>query len=295
MHGTAPPRPRPAAERARLRRASARRRRHDVLGDIPAAPLLIAAAGLIVFVALPLAALLARAPWSHLVEELTTHEARTALLLSLISSTSAAAIAFAVGVPIAWWLARGSFRGRSIVRALAALPMVIPPVVAGVALLLAFGRRGLVGQWIDRGFHVQLPFTLGGVIMAEAFVAMPFLIFTVEGALRGLDPVFEEAAATLGAKSWTRFRRVALPAITPSLVAGTALAWARALGEFGATITFAGNVPGRTETLPLAVFLALETDPGAAVALSLLLLAVSVAVLVVVGRRAIRGWSFAAR
>jgi molybdate transport system permease protein len=255
----------------------------------------LAAVGLLVFVLLPFAALLARAPWSHLVRILTTHDSRTALVLSLVSSLSAAAVALVAGVPIAWALARAEFRGRTLVRALAALPMVVPPVVAGVALLLAFGRRGLVGQWLDRWLGVRLPFTLGGVILAETFVAMPFLVFTVEGAIRGLDISFEDAAATLGASAWIRFRRVVLPSIAPSVVAGAVLAWARALGEFGATITFAGNVPARTETLPLAVYITLEQDPGAAVALSLLLLAVSVLVLVVVGRRAFAGWRIQAR
>jgi molybdate transport system permease protein len=271
------------------------RRRRAGGGELPKPAVALATAGLLLFVALPLAALVVRAPWSHLARALTTRESRTALLLSIESSAAAASVALVVGVPIAWWLARSHFRGRSIVRAFAALPMVVPPVVAGVALLLAFGRRGIAGQWLDRWFGIHLPFTLGGVILAEAFVAMPFLVFTVEGAIRSIDPVFEEAAATLGAGAWTRFRRITVPAIGPSIVAGSVLAWARALGEFGATITFAGNVPGRTETLPLAVYLALESDPGAAVALSLLLLAVSVVVLIVVGRRALGGWRLAAR
>ncbi|MEV4256838.1 molybdate ABC transporter permease subunit, partial [Spirillospora sp. NPDC049652] len=161
-----------------------------------------------------------------------------------------------------------------------AVPLVLPPVVGGVALLLVLGRRGLVGEWLDRAFGVTLPFTLSGVVLAETFVAMPFLVISVEGALRAADARFEEAAATLGAGRWTVFRRVTLPMAAPGVLAGAVLCWSRALGEFGATITFAGNFPGRTQTMPLAVYLALETDPQAAIVLSLVLLAVSVAVLV---------------
>jgi molybdate transport system permease protein len=160
-----------------------------------------------------------------------------------------------------------------------------------VALLLAFGRRGLIGQYLYDWFGVQLPFSTAGVIMAEAFVAMPFLVITVEGALRSADPRFEEAAATLGAKRWTILRRITLPLIGPALLAGTILAWARALGEFGATITFAGNLPGVTQTLPLAVYSALDTDREAAIALSLVLLVASLAVLLLLRDRYLRGGS----
>jgi molybdate transport system permease protein len=183
------------------------------------------------------------------------------------------------GVPLAWLLARVQFRGRRIVRALVTVPLVLPPVVGGVALLLVLGRRGLVGRWLDSAFGITLPFSTTGVVLAEAFVAMPFLVISVEGALRGADLRYEEAAATLGASRWTVFRRVTLPLVAPGVVAGAVLCWSRALGEFGATITFAGNFPGRTQTMPLAVYLALETDPQAAIVLSLVLLAVSVAVL----------------
>src|SRR5205085_10856014 len=149
----------------------------------------------------------------------------------------------------------------------------------GVALLLVFGRRGLLGRWLDQTFGVTLPFTTAGVVVAEAFVAMPFLVIAVEGALRGADARYEEAAATLGANRWTAFRRVTLPLVAPGIAAGAVLCWARALGEFGATVTFAGNFPGTTQTMPLAVYLALETDIKAAIVLSLILLTVSVAVL----------------
>ena len=164
-----------------------------------------------------------------------------ALRLSLICSLGAVAVSVLLGVPLAVPAGPGRFPGRNLVRALTTLPMVLPPVVGGVALLLAFGRRGLVGQWLDRAFGITLPFTTAGAILAEAFVAMPFLVITVEAGLRAMDRRYEDAAATLGAGRWLTFRRVTLPLIAPSLGAGIALCWARALGEFGATITFAGQ------------------------------------------------------
>lgn len=245
----------------------------------------VAAAGLFVFVALPLLALLVRAPWSGVLDDLSDPAVRPALRLSVVCSLLATALSVVIGVPIAWLLARVDVPGKAIVRACALLPLVLPPVVGGVALLVAFGRRGVVGQYLDNWFGVTLPFTTWAAVIAETFVAMPFLVITVEGALRGVDTRYEEAAATLGAGRWTVMRRVTLPAIAPSLTAGAALAWARALGEFGATITFAGNFRGTTQTMPLAVYLMLQTDTGAALTLSLVLLAVSVLVLVLVGRR----------
>lgn len=232
------------------------------------------------FFILPLVGLLLRAPWPHAWEDLTAPESLVALRLSLVASLSATAIALLLGVPLAWVYARVAFPGRSVLRALTTLPMVLPPVVGGVALLTAFGRRGLLGQLLDTTVGIRLPFTTAGAVVAETFVAMPFLVLTVEAGLRSMDRRFEEAARTLGAGRWTVLRRVTLPLITPSLVAGAVLCWARALGEFGATITFAGNFPGRTQTMPLAVFLALETRPEAAILLSLVLLAVSLGVLV---------------
>ncbi len=229
------------------------------------------------FLVLPLAGLLLRAPWSSL--RLQEPAVLQALRLSLVTASLATAVSLLLGVPLAWLLARVDFPGRRLVRALVTLPLVLPPVVGGVALLLVLGRRGLVGQWLDSAFGVSLPFTTAGVVVAEAFVAMPFLVISIEGALRAVDPRYEEAAATLGASRWTVFRRITLPLVAPGVVAGAILCWARALGEFGATITFAGNFPGRTQTMPLAVYLALETDPDAAIVLSLVLLAVSVAVL----------------
>ncbi|QKV93656.1 molybdate ABC transporter permease subunit [Streptomyces sp. NA02950] len=242
-------------------------------------PLLLPALGGFAFLVLPLVALLLRAPWSGLSEQLTSAAVWQALRLSLITATAATAVALVLGVPLAWVLARARFPGRGLVRALVTLPLVLPPVVGGVALLLALGRNGVVGRWLDSAFGITLPFTTTGVVVAEAFVAMPFLVISVEGTLRAADPRYEEAATTLGASRFTAFRRVTLPLIAPGVAAGAVLAWARALGEFGATITFAGNFPGRTQTMPLSVYLALQSDPAAAIALSLVLLAVSVTVL----------------
>ncbi|HEX2046763.1 MAG TPA: ABC transporter permease [Acidimicrobiales bacterium] len=240
---------------------------------------LLAGAGMALMV-LPLAGLLQRAPWSTLGTELASREARDALGLSLVSSLGALAVSVVLGVPLAWILARVPFPGRALVRALVMLPMVLPPVVGGVALLSAFGRRGLLGSWLGSLPGFPLPFTLRGVVLAQAFVAMPFLVVATEAGLRQLDRRHEEAAATLGARPWRRFRTVTVPLIAPSLAAGAALCWARALGEFGATITFAGNLPGRTRTLPTAIYAGLQTRPEGAVALSLVLLAVCLAVLV---------------
>jgi len=255
--------------------APPRRARHR---RVPVALLLPAALGL-AFLVLPLAGLLVRAPWSTLPQRLTEPGVLTALRLSLQTATLATLLCLALGVPLAWLLARVEFPGRRLVRALVTVPLVLPPVVGGIALLLVFGRRGLLGMWLDRAFGITLPFTTTGVVIAEAFVAMPFLIIAVEGALRGADTRFEEAAATLGARRWTTFTHVTLPLVAPGIAAGAVLCWARALGEFGATITFAGNFPGRTQTMPLAVYLALETDLDSAIVLSLILLTVSVAIL----------------
>ncbi|MFD8569136.1 ABC transporter permease [Streptomyces sp. NPDC057694] len=242
-------------------------------------PLLVPALIGLAFLVLPLIALLVRTPWSDLPDQLTSASVWQALRLSLLCASAATVVSLVIGVPLAWLLARVEFPGRGVVRALVTLPLVLPPVVGGVALLSALGRNGVVGQWLDSWFGITLPFTTAGVVVAEAFVAMPFLVISVEGTLRAADPRFEEAATTLGASRFTAFRRVTLPLIAPGIAAGSVLAWARALGEFGATITFAGNFPGRTQTMPLAVYLALQSDPEAAIALSLVLLAVSVAVL----------------
>lgn len=233
----------------------------------------------IMFFALPLIGLLWRAPWSKAITYLTDDTTVTALQLSLWSSAWAALLSTLFGVPLAWLLARVEFRGRSAVRALCTLSMVLPPVVGGVALFFALGRRGLVGQWLDRWFDVQLPFSTAGVVVAQTFVAMPFLVITVEAALRQFDTRFEDAARTMGSSQWYTFRRVTLPAIRPAVTAGIVLAWARALGEFGATITFAGNFPGTTQTIPLAVYIARETNPEQSIVLALVLVTISFGVL----------------
>ncbi|GIF37854.1 ABC transporter permease [Actinoplanes xinjiangensis] len=243
-------------------------------------PLLVPAVLGLIFLVLPLVGLLARTPWSTLPARLAEPRVVEALRLSLLTSTMATVVCLILGVPLAWMLARASFPGRRLVRALITVPLVLPPVVGGIALLLALGRRGLVGQWLDTTFGITLPFTTAGVVIAEAFVALPFLVISVEGALRGADSRYEEAAATLGSTRWTTFTHVTLPLVAPGIAAGAVLCWARALGEFGATITFAGNYPGITQTMPLAVYQTMESgDLEGAVVLSLILLVVSVAIL----------------
>ncbi|MEU7766934.1 molybdate ABC transporter permease subunit [Nocardia sp. NPDC049190] len=263
-------------------------RRRTVSGRRPLILVLPAVCAL-AFLLVPLFGLALRAPWRTLPDRLLTTEVGAALRLSLLCASLATVVCLLLGVPLAWLLARGEIPGRGLLRALVTVPLVLPPVVGGVALLLVLGRRGLVGRYLYDWFGVALPFTTAGVVVAEAFVAMPFLVISVEGALRAADPRFEEAAATLGASRWLTFRRVTLPSVLPGVVAGGVLCWARALGEFGATITFAGNFPGKTTTMPLAVYLALEHEPDDAMVLSLVLLAVSVAVLVALRERWIRG------
>ena len=244
----------------------------------PRSVLVVAVLG-IAFLALPVVGLLQRAPWSSLDDLLGRRSVLDSLRVSLTVSAMAAAIVVVLGTPLAWMLARVDIPLRRLVRALVILPMVLPPVVGGTALLFALGRRGLVGQWLDRWFDITLPFTMAGAVVAATFVALPFYVMTVEGALRTMGDDLEQMAGTPGAPPLTVLRRITLPRLLPAMGAGLALAWARALGEFGATITFAGNLPGSTRTLPLATFQALESDPEAALALSLVLLAVSLVVL----------------
>ncbi|HKY65566.1 MAG TPA: ABC transporter permease [Acidimicrobiales bacterium] len=229
---------------------------------------------------MPFVALFQRAPWSDLGDLVREPVVTDALRLSLTTAFAATGISLLFGIPLAWVLARTRFPGRSLTRALVTLPMVLPPVVGGAALLFAFGRRGLLGAPVYDSTGFLLPFSAWGVVAANTFVSLPFLVLTVESGLRASDVRYEDAAATLGASRWTIFRRVTVPHAAPSIVAGAVLCWARALGEFGATVTFAGNLQGRTQTMPLAVFLALESDRDAAIALSLVLIAVSLAVLV---------------
>lgn len=252
--------------------------RRDRAQRPPAAAVALAVVA-IAFFALPFAGLLWRVPWSRLWDVLSSSEVRAALRLSLVTSVIAALLSLLFGVPLAWLLARVNFPGRRFVRALCTLSMVLPPVVGGVALFFSFGRRGLFGRWLDAWFGITLPFSTAGVVMAQTFVAMPFLVLTVEAALRQHDGRIDDAARTLGGTRWYVFRRVTLPTVRPALIAGAVLAWARALGEFGATITFAGNAPGRTQTMPLAIYLALESDPEAALVLSLVMIVVSFGVL----------------
>ncbi|SDN76599.1 molybdate transport system permease protein [Klenkia soli] len=249
------------------------------------APLLVPALVGVAFLVLPLLGLLIRAPWSDLWPQLTQPQVGQALRLSLVSATLATLVSLVLGVPIAWVLARSTLPGRSVLRALVTVPLVLPPVVGGVALFLVLGRQGILGRYLYEEFDYTIPFTTTAVVIAETFVAMPFLVISVEGALRAADARFEDAAATLGANRWTTFRRVTLPLVAPGVAAGAVLCWARALGEFGATITFAGNFPGTTQTMPLAVYLALQSNPEGAIVLSLVLLFVSLATLLLLRDR----------
>ncbi len=227
----------------------------------------------------PLVGLLLRTPWQRLPELLASPAVADALRLSLVASATATVVCVILGVPLAWLLVQPGLPGRSILRALVTVPLVMPPVVGGVALLMLFGRNGVLGSPLAALTGFTIPFTTTAVILAEAFVALPFLVLSVEGALRSADRRYEEAAATLGADRLTTFRRVTVPLVLPGIASGAVLAWARALGEFGATVTFAGNFPGRTQTMPVAVYLALESNPQEALALSVVLLAVSVLLL----------------
>ena len=267
------------------------RERRSAAGSAPASVLLsIPAFVAMAFLILPLLGLLVRAPWSQAPQVLTSATALQALRLSLISATAAMVIALLLGVPLAWLLARPQTPAASMLRALITVPLVLPPVVGGVALFTVLGRSGILGRPLYDLTGFAFPFTPYAVVLAETFVALPYLVLSVEGALRGADRRYEDAAATLGATPLRVFFRVTLPLIGPGIASGAVLAWARALGEFGATITFAGNFPGTTQTMPLAVYLALETDPGSALLLSVLLLAVSIAVLAALRDRWVRNW-----
>jgi molybdate transport system permease protein len=247
----------------------------------------LSAAGALLVV-LPLLGLVLRTPWGDLIRILTSESSREALRLSLVVASSAAAISLVVGFPLAWAFARGSFRGKTFVRAVVVLPLVMPPVVAGVGLLAAFGRKGIVGTWLYRWFGLQLTFTTSAAVLAATFVSLPLAVLALEAGLRGLDERLEDAASALGASRWYVLRRITLPLLGPQIAAAAVLSWARALGEFGATITFAGNLRGVTQTLPLAVFERLQTDEGAAFALSMLLIAVALVVILALRGRFLR-------
>jgi molybdate transport system permease protein len=253
------------------------------LGRPPVLLLAPATLGLLLLL-LPLVSLVARAPFGSLADRLASGTVRDALLLSLWTSTAAMLLCLLLGLPLAWVLARVDFRGRWLLRALVTVPLVLPPVVAGVALLAAFGRTGLVGAPL-RDLGVTIPYTSTAVVVAHTFVAMPFFVVSVEGALRAAGPTYDEVAAVLGAGRWLTFRRVTVPLALPGVVSGMVLAWARSLGEFGATITFAGNYPEITRTMPLAIYAELAVDPETATALSLVMLAVSVGVLALLRER----------
>ncbi|MET8967137.1 ABC transporter permease [Streptomyces hydrogenans] len=249
-------------------------------GARPPLALALPALAAVAFLALPLLGILVRTEWSELADHLRSPGTVQALKLSLLVSFWALGLSLLLGVPLAWLLARVPFPGKAFVRSLVLLPMVLPPTVGGVALLLAFGRRGLLGPWLESTFGITLPFHTSGAVLAATFVAMPFLVISLEGALGGLRPRYEETAASLGASPVRVFFTVTLPMVAPGVLAGAALTWARALGEFGATITFAGNLPGTTQTLPLQVYLLLQEEPEAATSVSLLLLAIAMGVLI---------------
>ncbi len=252
-------------------------------------PAVVAAAFLVV----PIVGLLVSTPWSHFVDIVTAPEARSALWLSLFTAVVATVLCVLFGLPLAWVLARTDFPGRRLARGLVTVPLVLPPVVGGVALLTAFGRTGLVGKPLDVAFGVTVPYTTLAVVVAHTFVAMPFLVISAEGALRSIPGSLETAASTLGADRWTTFRRVTLPLAAPGLAAGAVLAFARSLGEFGATITFAGNYPGTTRTMPNEVYTALQGDRDTAVALSVVLLVICVVALVSLRERWLTGGALA--
>ncbi|HEX7717352.1 MAG TPA: ABC transporter permease [Marmoricola sp.] len=240
------------------------------------------------FVLLPLAAMVARVDWTHFGGLVTSASSRDALWLSLRTSAASTAACVVLGVPMAVVLARTEFRGQAVTRSLVLLPLVIPPVVSGIALLHTFGRRGLLGHTLDV-LGIEVAFTTVAVVMAQTFVALPFLVISLEGALRTAGQRYEAVASTLGAGPATVFRRVTLPLVLPGLLSGAVLAFARSLGEFGATITFAGSLQGTTRTLPIQIYLERFTDPDAAVALSLVLIVVAVLVIAPATSRAVRG------
>jgi molybdate transport system permease protein len=229
--------------------------------------------------------MLQRTTWSRVPALLAEQPTRDAALLSFVVAGAAAAACLMLGLPLGFTLARARFRGLRVVRAFVLLPMVLPPVAGGTALLFAFGRRGLVGQWLERWFGVTLPVTTAGAIVAATFVALPFFVLAVEAALEQLDPELEETAASLGSSPSRVFFTVTVPLIRPAMLAGLTLAWARALGEFGATIAFAGDSPGRTRTLPLALYRSLQTEPDRALVIGLVLVAAALTVLVALRSR----------
>jgi molybdate transport system permease protein len=267
-------------------RSRARARRKAGLGTpaVIVPPALIGVA----FLLLPTIALLVRTPWGDLGRIYRHQQVWAAVRISVESSLEATAASLVLGVPLAWMLARLRVPGMGLARAIVTIPLVLPPVIGGVALFSALGRNGLLGKPIDGLLGHPLPFTYPAIVVAQTFVAMPFLVVTVEGAFRTADRGVEEAAATLGASRGRIFSRVTLPLILPSIVAGSVLCWARALGEFGATLLFGGNTPGRTQTLPTAVLTVFNDNPADAPALSLPLMMIALVVLGVMRDKWIR-------
>jgi molybdate transport system permease protein len=245
------------------------------------APACLAAALLVV----PLLTLILATPWGDFWSQLTSHPVLEALRLTALASAATVVFCLLLGTPLAWLLARIDFPGRSLLRAAVTVPLVLPPVVAGVALITALGRTGVIGRPLDDWFGVTLPYTTYAVVIAHTFVSMPFYVLSVEGALRSSGEEYDAVAATLGADRWTTFRRVTLPLAMPGVLAGAALAWARSLGEFGATITFAGNFPGTTQTMPSLIYTLLQSDPQVARTVSMVLLIGSIGVLVLLRNR----------
>ena len=244
----------------------------------------------VVFVLLPLVAMGTRVDWPRFGALVTTPESLDALLLSLRTSAASTLLCLVLGVPMALVLARTSFPGQRVVRSLMLLPLVLPPVVGGIALLYTFGRRGLLGSTLEV-LGLQVAFSTTAVVLAQAFVSLPFLVVSLEGTLRTVGQRYELVAATLGGGPTLVLRRVTLPLVLPGLLSGAVLAFARSLGEFGATLTFAGSLQGVTRTLPLEIYLQRETDANTAVALSLLLVAVAVAVVGLAAGRPERRWA----
>lgn len=262
------------------KRGAARSRRGPNLAagipGIAVAMALVAAA----FFVIPFIALLVDITWSDLPELLTSRSALDALWLSLRTAVAATLICIALGIPLALVLARTEFPGRTLTRSIVLVPLVIPPVVAGIILTEAFGRRGLLGEQLS-AFGIDIAFTTAAVVMAQTFVSLPFMVTSLESHLGSSGQHYERTAQSLGASKWRTFTTITLPLLRPGLISGTVLTFARALGEFGATITFAGSLQGTTRTMPLEIYLARETDPDAAVALSLVLILVAVAVIAV--------------
>jgi molybdate transport system permease protein len=263
-------------------RASSRSRSPDARGTGIPGLLWVPAGIALAFLVLPLVALVTQVPWAQIGQVVAGNGVVQSLALSLGAGLAATALSVVFGVPLAWVLARSVEWNpvlRRLLRAFVTVPLVLPPVVGGIALVLLLGRTGLIGTFLRLWFGIQIPFTTPAVVISETFVAMPFLVLSVEGALRGADRRLEDAAETLGASRWMIFRRITLPLIAPGVAAGAVLSFARALGEFGATITFAGDFPGVTRTMPIAAYIALESDPGSAYVIALILLVVAVGVL----------------